>query len=192
MSLYDTTQHGSYAYFDASISLLFFLLIGRTLDYMMRERARSAVRRIGATGGAWCARVQADGRQVHLPVSEIQAGMTIMLAACERVPVDATVTKGTSELDASLVSGEQTPVPATVGSPLRGGHLESDRATVDPRHGDTGQFVSGRDGTHDGGRRAGPSAGISPHRRSCRQPSMRRSSILTACAALVGWLLATV
>ena len=36
--------------------------------------------------------------------------MTVMLAAGDRVPVDATVIKGTSELDVSLVSGEQTPL----------------------------------------------------------------------------------
>src|SRR5436190_17149007 len=104
MSLHDTTQHASFAYFDASISLLFFLLIGRTLDYMMRERARQAVKGLASLAARGARVVQADGNQVYLPVSEIQAGMTIMLAAGERVPVDATVTKGTSELDASLVS----------------------------------------------------------------------------------------
>lgn len=43
MSLYETIGHGEHAWFDATVTLLFFLLIGRTLDHMMRGRARSAI-----------------------------------------------------------------------------------------------------------------------------------------------------
>src|SRR6185312_7220817 len=49
--------------------------------------------------------------------------MAILLAAGERVPVDATVTKGTSEIDVSLVSGEHAPVAVAAGSVLRAGTL---------------------------------------------------------------------
>jgi len=97
MSLYDTTQHGSHAYFDASISLLFFLLIGRTLDCMMRQRVRSAVRGLARLAARGALVLQDDGTQMYLPVGEITPGMTVMLAAGERVPVDATVSKGASE-----------------------------------------------------------------------------------------------
>jgi Cu2+-exporting ATPase len=123
MSLYETVHHGPHAYFDAAISLLFFLLIGRTLDHMMRERARLAVKGLARLAARGALVVQADGTQVYLPVSEIQTGMTVMLAAGDRVPVDATVIKGASELDVSLVSGEQTPLLATIGSVLRAGTL---------------------------------------------------------------------
>jgi Cu2+-exporting ATPase len=189
MSLYDTTQHGPYAYFDASISLLFFLLIGRTLDYMMRERARLAVKGLAQLAARGARVLQADGKQVYLPVNDIQTGMTIMLAAGERVPVDATVTKGTSELDASLVSGEQTPVPATVGSLLRAGTLNLTGpltivATATPDNSFLGEMVRMMEAAEQG-------------RSAYRRIADRAASLyvpivhLTALFALVGWLIAT-
>ncbi len=123
MSLYETVQRGPHAYFDASISLLFFLLIGRTLDHMMRDRARLAVKGLARLAARGALVVQPGGTQIYLPVSEIQPGMTIMLAAGERVPVDARVTKGFSDLDVSIVSGESAPQRASPGAVLRAGTL---------------------------------------------------------------------
>ncbi|QUS37446.1 cadmium-translocating P-type ATPase [Tardiphaga alba] len=123
MSLYETAIHGPHAYFDASVTLLFFLLIGRTLDHMMRERARVAVKGLARLAARGALVQQADGSQTYLPVAEIKPGMTILLAAGERVPVDSTVAHGLSEIDVSLITGESVPQPAQAGAVLRAGTL---------------------------------------------------------------------
>ena len=73
--------------------------------------------------GARRARHGADGGPTYLPLNEIEPGMTILLAAGERVPVDGRVLSGQSELDCSLVSGESAPQPVGVGSMLQAGTL---------------------------------------------------------------------
>ncbi len=123
MSLYETFQGGRHAYFDAAISLVFFLLIGRTLDHVMRERARSAVKGLSRLAARGALVRQPDGTRVYMPVNEIAPGMTILLAAGERVPVDGRVTNGRSELDVSLVSGESLPQPVVEGMQLQAGTM---------------------------------------------------------------------
>ncbi|MER9395474.1 MULTISPECIES: cation-translocating P-type ATPase [unclassified Mesorhizobium] len=109
MSLYETITHGDHAYFDASVSLLFFLLIGRTLDHVMRERARTAVKNLSQLAARGAMVLRGDGARDYLPVGEIEPGMQLLIAAGERIPVDSTIVHGASDLDCSLVTGESTP-----------------------------------------------------------------------------------
>jgi Cu2+-exporting ATPase len=123
LSLYETLHHGAHAYFDAATSLLFFLLVGRTLDHVMRERARTAVKSLARLAARGALVLQPDATHRYLPVNEIETGMTILLAPGERVPVDARVTIGQSEIDCSLVSGESLPRPVAEGCALQAGTL---------------------------------------------------------------------
>ncbi|MDW6024818.1 cation-translocating P-type ATPase [Mesorhizobium sp. BAC0120] len=123
MSLYETITHGEHAYFDAAVSLLFFLLIGRTLDHVMRDRARAAVTGLARLAPRGAMVVQADGSRDYLPVAELQPGMEIIVSAGERIPVDGIVRSGTSELDCAIVTGESTPRPAAPGEAVQAGTL---------------------------------------------------------------------
>lgn len=123
LSLYETATGGEQAYFDASITLLFFLLIGRTLDHMMRERARNAVKGLASLSARGANIIRPDGSMAYLPVEDIRPGMEVLLAAGERVPVDGLVVHGMSHLDCSIVSGESAPLPAGAGSEVRAGTL---------------------------------------------------------------------
>ena len=123
LSLYETIHHGHHAYFDAAVSLLFFLLIGRTLDHVMRDRARQAVQGLARLSARGALILKPDGTRIYLPVDEIEPGMTLLLAAGERIPVDSYIAKGNSELDFSLVSGESAPRAAAEGAQLQAGVL---------------------------------------------------------------------
>lgn len=123
MSLYETANSGEHAYFDASVTLLFFLLIGRTLDHVMRERARSAVKGLARLAPRGAMVIGETGQQEFLPIEEIGTGMSVILAAGDRVPVDARVVKGVSDLDCSLVNGESVAQTVSPGAVLRAGTL---------------------------------------------------------------------
>ncbi|TGR16916.1 MULTISPECIES: cation-translocating P-type ATPase [unclassified Mesorhizobium] len=123
MSLYETINHGEHAYFDASVSLLFFLLIGRTLDHVMRERARTAVKGLSQLASRGAMVVRGDGARDYLPVGEIEPGMRLLIAAGERIPVDGKIIQGASDLDCSLASGESTPKNVGPGEAVQAGVL---------------------------------------------------------------------
>ena len=116
LSLYETFHRGPHAYFDASISLLFFLLIGRTLDHLMRDRARSAVLGLARLSPRGATVLGADGARDYRAVDELRIGDRILVAAGERLAVDAVVLSGESDVDWSIVNGESRAVPALPGA----------------------------------------------------------------------------
>src|SRR5262249_25307439 len=62
MSLYQTVRASEQVYFDAAVSLLFFLLIGRFLDIMMRTRANAAAQNLLALQGGEATVIDERGR----------------------------------------------------------------------------------------------------------------------------------
>lgn len=123
LSLYDTIAGGRHAYFDAAVTLVFFLLIGRALDHVMREKARVAVRGLMRLSPRGASVLRADGSRDYLPVDEIEPGMRILLVAGDRVPVDGVVAEGVSDLDQAIATGESEPRHVAPGSAIQAGTL---------------------------------------------------------------------
>ncbi len=123
MSLWETIHHGQHAWFDATVSLLFFLLIGRVLDHVMRDRARSAIVGLARLSPRGAMVIGEDGTRDYRAVADILPGEKLLVSAGERIPVDCTVLSGVSDLDCSIVNGESAPVPVVIGMKLLAGTL---------------------------------------------------------------------
>tara|TARA_R110002020_G_scaffold134331_1_gene299871 strand:- start:4254 stop:6590 length:2337 start_codon:yes stop_codon:yes gene_type:complete len=123
ISLYETITHGEHAYFDASVTLLFFLLAGRTLDHMMREKARSAVRNLVRLSPRGAMVIRDDDTREYLALDEIEPGMRLAIAPGDRIPVDGRIVSGRSDMDFAVVNGESAPHLVEAGSLTPAGTL---------------------------------------------------------------------
>ncbi|KQI67570.1 ATPase [Loktanella sp. 3ANDIMAR09] len=122
MSLFEVLNGGRHAYFDAAISLTFFLLIGRYLDHQTRTAARSAAKELTALE-VHSAQVLINGLAMTTPVADIRAGDIVVVPTGERVPVDGTLSSETALLDRSLLTGESEAAETARGDHLQAGEV---------------------------------------------------------------------
>ena len=122
-SLWETSLSGHHAYFDAALTLTFFLLAGRYLDHRTRAVARSAAQELAALEVPRAWRVADDGTQTEVQVGELALGDLVLVRPGGRMPVDGIIETGRSELDRSLLTGETVPVFAEPGQNVSAGEV---------------------------------------------------------------------
>ncbi|MBN9453797.1 MAG: cadmium-translocating P-type ATPase [Bosea sp.] len=123
MSVAETWTHGRHAYFDGVVMLLFFLLIGRYLDQLMRRRTRDLAGNLAALKAETATKLADDGNWTITPIAAIAPGDRVLVRPGERVSVDGIVEAGRSELDQSLVTGETAPAAIGEGERVHAGTL---------------------------------------------------------------------
>jgi len=112
-------------YFDSVTMFVFFLLCGRYVEMLARQKAVRGVEELGKALPAFAERLAAyplpEGERV--PVSQLVAGDIIRIKPGETVPADGVVIDGNSEANEALLTGESRPVPKAPGAEVTGGSL---------------------------------------------------------------------
>jgi Cu2+-exporting ATPase len=100
-------------YFD-SVTMFLFLLLGvRYLEQHMRFRAGNALAGLTAIVPASARRLNTypvSRESEPVPTAAVRIGDHLSVAPGERVPVDAVVVEGSTEVDESLMTGESRPI----------------------------------------------------------------------------------
>lgn len=122
LSLFETISGGAHAYYDAALSLAFFLLVGRYLERRARHLARSAAADLAALESPFTLKITAEG-QVETPIEDIRVGDQLLVPAGERCPVDGVVGDAGGIVDISHLTGESQPVLTRKGDEVAAGAL---------------------------------------------------------------------
>src|SRR5438874_6273333 len=117
-----TLRGGGDVFYEASTVLAAFVLLCHWLEMRARGGANDAVRALLDLAPPK-AIVLRDGEQVEVSTSELQVGDILLIKPGDKVPVDAVVEDGASEVDESVVTGESLPVSKAPGAELIGGSI---------------------------------------------------------------------
>ena len=117
-------------YFEAAAVIISLTLMGQLLELKARSETSAAIRSLLGLAPKAARRILADGREEDVPLSEVKIGDTLRVRPGEKIPVDGTVTDGTSAIDESMISGEPLPVTKRVGDQVIGATLNTTGALV--------------------------------------------------------------
>lgn len=131
-SLWATLVGRGEVYFDSVTMFVFFLLGGRYLELMARQKAVRGVEALARAVPAFAARLgnypALDTERVA--VAELRVGDLLLVKPGETLPADGAVVQGEGSVDESLLTGESRPVPKQVDDQVTGGSVNLGSALV--------------------------------------------------------------
>ncbi len=120
MRMADGSVH---VYFEAAAMITALVLLGQVLELRARGSTNAAIKLLLGLAPNTARLVRDDGTEVDVGLDEIQPGARLRVRPGEKVPVDGTVTQGSSSVDESMVTGESIPVSKSEGDRLIGATL---------------------------------------------------------------------
>jgi Cu2+-exporting ATPase len=111
-------------FYDAAAMLATFVLLGHWFEMRARGGANDAIRTLLDLAPPRAV-VMRDGEPVEVPTAEVTVGDVLLIRPGAKVPVDAAVIEGSSQVDESAVTGESVPVHKGAGDRLIGATINT-------------------------------------------------------------------
>jgi len=108
-----------YTYFDTSVFIFAFVLLGRYLEARAKGGTSEAIRTLLQLQPERAV-VITEGGERSIPADEVRVGDTVLVRAGNKIPVDGIVVEGQSAVDESLLTGEAVPVDKQPGDEVIG------------------------------------------------------------------------
>jgi Cu2+-exporting ATPase/Cu+-exporting ATPase len=113
-----------YQYYDVTIVVITFIALGKYLEAKSKIKTGDAIEKL-LTLQAKTALVMRNGTEIEIAVVDVTHGDLIIVKPGSKIPVDGVITKGSSFIDESMVTGEPMPTQKKVGDTVVSGTINT-------------------------------------------------------------------
>lgn len=108
-----------YTYFDVTIVVIGFIVLGKYLEANSKKRTGEAIEKLIGLQ-AKTALLFVDGTEREIAISDVKIGDIIIVKPGSKIPVDGVIVEGYSSVDESMITGEPIPVDKKIGDNVVG------------------------------------------------------------------------
>lgn len=101
-----------HVYYEAATVIITFISLGKLLEEKAKSNTSSAIKKLMGLQPKTLKIIE-NGEEKEIPIASVQVGQTILVRPGEKIPVDGEVSKGSSYVDESMITGEPVPVEKT-------------------------------------------------------------------------------
>ena len=117
--------HHEYAhdlYFESAGVIISLILLGKYLESVAKGKTSEAIKKLMGLAPK-TAIVIHDGKELVIPIEEVEVGDIILVKPGEKIPVDGEVTEGRTAVDESMLTGESIHVEKNPGDTVIGASI---------------------------------------------------------------------
>ncbi len=110
---------GGITFYDTTALIVTLIFLGKYLEARAKGQTNEAIKKLIGLQ-ARTAHVLKAGREVEVPIEQVQVSDVLVVRPGEKIPVDGVVLSGLSSIDESMITGESIPVEKAEGDALIG------------------------------------------------------------------------
>lgn len=119
----------AHLYFESAAAIITLVLFGKFLETKAKQQTTETISALQALRPE-TARVRSGSLEQEIPVSQVKIGDQVVVKPGEKIPIDGTILDGESQIDESLITGENLPVDKKINDQVIGGSVNANGVLV--------------------------------------------------------------
>lgn len=109
-------------YFESADVIITLITLGKYFESVSKGRTSEAIKKLMGLAPKTAVIVR-DGKEIEIPIDEVEVGDIILVKPGEKMPVDGEVVEGMTSVDESMLTGESIPVEKNIGDKIIGASI---------------------------------------------------------------------